>query len=143
MAAIVVPNVWCRSGKRSRPSPARAGRLDEAAVHCRRVHERAGYAREDEVVVGRPALALTEPGERGNDVWGYRHRAPFAALGAREVALAEACRNADRRVGEVDVAPAQRDELAAAQAGECRGEEDRCVLIVGRGVTNASTSSGE
>jgi len=35
--------------------------------------------------------------------------------------------------GEVHVAPAQRDELAAPQAGEGRGQVDRAILWRGRG----------
>ncbi len=37
--------------------------------------------------------------------------------------------HADERVGEVDVAPAQGNELAAPQAGDGRREEDRRVLL--------------
>ena len=52
----------------------------------------------------------------------------MAALGTREVALAEAPRDADRRVLNVDVAPAQRDELAAPEPCEGGRQEDRGVL---------------
>jgi hypothetical protein len=38
--------------------------------------------------------------------------------------------DAKRALGEVDVAPPQRDDLAAAQAGERGGQEDRGVLLV-------------
>jgi hypothetical protein len=34
--------------------------------------------------------------------------------------------------GEVDVAPAQREQLAASQAGQGGGEDDGGVLVVGR-----------
>jgi hypothetical protein len=49
------------------------------------------------------------------------------------VTHAVARRDTDRGVREVDVTPAQRDELAAAQARERRREEDRGVLLVGCG----------
>ena len=58
-----------------------------------------------------------------------RHGAHLAALRRRQPAAGEAGADADERAGEVDVAPAQRDELAAAQARERRGEEDRRVLL--------------
>jgi hypothetical protein len=45
------------------------------------------------------------------------------------VAVAVAGAHADRGEAEVDVAPAQREQLAHAEAGQCGGEEDRAVLV--------------
>src|SRR3712207_8629557 len=54
----------------------------------------------------------------------------LAALRRCELAERIARAHAHGRVGEVDVAPAQRDELSLAQAGERRHQEDRRVLLV-------------
>lgn len=57
------------------------GRCDETAVHRRRVHERAGHAGEDEVVVGCPTRPLAEPGQSGCDVRRHGDDAHLPALG--------------------------------------------------------------
>ena len=58
------------------------------------------------------------------------HRAHAAALRRRQRAGRVARGHADVLAREVDVAPAQRDELALAQSGERGQEEQRAVLLV-------------
>jgi hypothetical protein len=48
-----------------------------------------------------------------------------------------ACAYTDRRALEIDVSPAKREKLAAAQAGERGGEEDGAVHLGGRGSDQA------
>ncbi len=124
-----VPNVWRRSWKRRSRRPAVRRRLLVAAPQGRRVEVAAELTGEDHVVVARPGLTLSEPGEGSGDVGGHRHGAAAARLGRAQDAVGDARAHADVRAGEVDVAPAQGDELAAAQAGERGGEEDRGVLL--------------
>ena len=72
---------------------------------------------------------LSAPSACG-DLGRERHGADLARLRRRQLALGVA---RGRRAGtgrRSHVAPAQRDELAAAQAGERGGEEDRRVLLV-------------
>ena len=84
---------------------------------------------EDEVVLVGEVLALAEPRERLGDLGRHRDRADLAGLRRGQVAVGVAGSDADGRAGEVDVSPAQRDELALAEAGERGGEEDRGVLL--------------
>src|SRR4051812_15625691 len=128
LAAIVVPKVWRRSWKRSRPRPARAA----AATKRRHIAEASMKPRSRRGRPGRRAPSSTRAARAGPAR--RRRRAPSAPRGPCRssgawVALAVARRDADRRVGEVDVAPAQRDQLPAPQAGERGGQEDRGVLL--------------
>ena len=129
VAMVRVPNVWRRSWKRRRPEGGALQRGLVAAGEGRAVEVAARDAREDEVVVGRPVLAVGEPGEGGRDVGCHRDRADVAALRRREAAAGEGPADAHARGGEVDVSPAESDELAAAEAGERGREEDRRVLL--------------
>jgi hypothetical protein len=67
------------------------------------------------------------------DLVDHRDDADLARLGRDELAVGEVGAHADGLAGEVDVAPAQREELAAAQSGEGGGEEDGGVLVVAGG----------
>ena len=114
---------------------AQAGTTDRrevAPAQGAAVLERAGRTDEDQVVVSRPPPAPPESGKRGRDVRRHRHGPHLARLRGGELALGVAGAHADHLAGEVDVAPAQSEQLAAAQAGERSGEEDRGVLL-GRG----------
>jgi len=62
----------------------------------------------------------------------HRNRTDLAVLRCRELFTGVRTGHADPRCGEVDIAPAQRDELAAAQSRERCRQVDRCVLR-GRG----------
>ena len=77
-------------------------------------------------------VALAEAREGLGDDGRERDRPDLAGLRRRQRALGVARGHADVSAREVDVAPAQCDELAAAQAGEGGGEVDRGVLL-GRG----------
>ena len=64
------------------------------------------------------------------DVGHHRHRAHLAALRRAQAAVrVVAAAHANRLAGEVDVAPLQREQLAHAQAGERRGQEQGAVLL--------------
>jgi hypothetical protein len=52
-----------------------------------------------------------------------------ATLRGREMAVGVARSHADRAAREVDVAPAECDELALPQTSECRSQVDRAVLL--------------
>jgi hypothetical protein len=60
-----------------------------------------------------------------------------------QLAVRVARADADHGAGEVDVAPAQGQQLAATQAGERPGQEDGGVLSLAAARTRAWTSSGE
>jgi hypothetical protein len=112
--------------------PAERRSLERGAVALRQrgaVEVAARDPDEDQVVVAGEELSLAEPGERLPDLRRHRNRADLAGLRRREVAVRVAGSDANGGAGEVDVSPAERDELALAEAGECCGEEDRCVLL--------------
>ena len=56
-----------------------------------------------------------------SDLGHHRDHSHVAALGRDDLAVAVVAPDSDRLTGEVDVAPAQRDELAAAQPGHGGG----------------------
>jgi hypothetical protein len=78
------------------------------------------------------ASALAKARHYGRDFRSQRHGAGLAALGRGHLAGGEGRADAQGAGGEVDVAPAKRQQLAAAQAGERGGEVDDGVLRVGR-----------
>ena len=128
----------------NRESEASAGRRLSAgngcAAHSRRVA--AEFADEDEVVIAGEAFALAEPGERLATSGAIGTDRTFRTS-AWSAALPRARPHADRGAGEVDVAPAQREQLAAAQARERCGQVDRAGLARAAARTRAQTSSGE
>ena len=100
---------------------ARQGRL-VAAAQRRRVEVVATLAGEDDVVIANPVLPATEMRQPRGDVGREGHRADLAGLGRGPVAVVEAGAHADGAAGEVDVAPAQCEQLAHAQARERGGQ---------------------
>ena len=115
LAITRVTNVWRRSWKRSRS-----------------VEVPAELTGEDHVVLGGPPVAPSQTGERLGDIGREWDRAKLAALRRRNLAQGIARASADRRAGEVDVAPPQRQQLAPAQSGERGGQVDRAVLLTSR-----------
>ncbi len=67
---------------------------------------------------------------RFGDLLGHRDGAFGAALGRRRLAVGPVLADVDRAAAEVDVAPAQRQQLAHPQASEGGRVEDRGVLFV-------------
>jgi hypothetical protein len=80
-------------------------------------------------VVGRWSSAIEAGKPFGSGV-DERHGADLAGLGRRRGAGRIAGTDPDDMRREVDVAPAQRPQLAHAQPGECRDDEDRGVLVI-------------
>jgi hypothetical protein len=105
-----------------------------AAARRRRVDVAALGAGEDEVRRLRLALAPGELRQGLVDLLDHRNRARAAALRARQLALAAGLDRAERLLVEGGRAPAQREQLAAAQAGERGGDVERPVLLRARGV---------
>jgi hypothetical protein len=66
-----------------------------------------------------------------SDLIDHRYDADLAGLGGGDLPVGEVAADAYGLAGEVDVAPAQREQLAAAQAREGGGEVDGGVLVVG------------
>src|SRR5439155_16665271 len=97
-----------------------------------RIEVLAVRARQDEVLVGGPGVALAELGERLSDLRRHGDRAHLPGFRRRLLSGGDGRADADRVRREVDVAPAQGDQLAATQPGERRGEEQRCVLFARR-----------
>jgi hypothetical protein len=81
--------------------------------------------RGDEVVRPCALIAAAEAVEDACDRIAHRHAADALRLGRAERAAGEAAPHEDHALGEVDVRPAQRAQLAHAQAGERRGDEER------------------
>jgi hypothetical protein len=135
------PNVWRRSWKRSGASPA-LHRRHEPAPQRRRIGVVAILAGEHEIVRPRELPAAREPADHVRDILHHRDRPRTARLWATDLIARVALVHPDRLVLEVDVAPAERDQLAAAQPGERRRDEDRRVLLTGGGIGSAWTSSG-
>src|SRR4051794_21372382 len=75
------------------------------------------------VAVGEAGEALCHFVDHGDD-------ADLARLRRDDLPVGEVATHTDGLAGEVDVAPAQREELAASQAGERGGENDGGVLVV-------------
>ena len=90
----------------------------------------AGCANTRSAGVGEPG-GLREPVEDAADLVGHRHRPgrPSRLRGA-ELAAHVVLPDANPGGGPVDVAPAQRDELALAQTGQRRGEPDGLVELL-------------
>ena len=89
-----------------------------------------GETGEDQAVLPRELLALRKPRERLSDLGRERHGSHLAGLRRGERASRVARADVHDAPGEVDVAPAQREQLAAAHARKGRGEEQRGVLHV-------------
>jgi len=68
-----------------------------------------------------------------DDLGRQRDRADLARLRRRQRTGGIARAHAHERAGEVHVTPVQRDQLAATQARERGGQEDRAVLLARRG----------
>jgi len=81
------------------------------------------------------ALAPGELRQGLVDLLDHRNRARAAGLRPRQLALAAGLDHAERLLVEVDRAPAQREQLAAAaRAGERGGDVERPVLLRARRV---------
>jgi hypothetical protein len=104
---------------------------DEPPPQRRRVEVPGHLAGEDRVGGRRGVAALPEARKRVCHFGNQRNRPRPAALGRRHSAVRERALDADRALDEVDVAPAQGDELAAAQPRKAGGEEQRSVLLGG------------
>jgi len=96
---------------------------------------------EDEVVVVRVERAARPGVELCDEAVGQRDRAAGREVGfaaVRELGAPPGLPNADALDRPVDVAPAQREQLALAQAGHGGGEDqdaqDRAQDVRGRGV---------
>ena len=116
-----VPNVW---GQVVEAQVRDAGRLQRAIVasaQCGVVEKAARRVREHELVFPREHLAARERIQDAGDLVDERHGA--GAAGLRDVLAGEAVGAAHMHDAplEVDVAPAQRTQLAEAQAGVGRG----------------------
>jgi hypothetical protein len=100
----------------AQPTESRPGqRLAVAAPQGRAVEMAAALAGQDEIVLRGQLVTLAEQRQRSGDLRRQRHRADLAALGRGQVTGREARPHADDVVGEVDLAPAQRDQLAPPQ----------------------------
>ena len=91
----------------------------------------ARLAGKDELVAPGEVLALEQPRERLRDLGHHRHRPSAPALGRADVAgaVVVAPHHADRLGLEVDVADAEREELAETEPGEGGRQEERAVLL--------------
>lgn len=89
----------------------------------------AAWRTEDEIFVRREVFALTEAGEPLRYLLGHRHCALRPALRRRRLALGPVFTDVDRATSEVDVPPAQREQLPHPQSGERGRVEDRRVLL--------------
>jgi hypothetical protein len=79
---------------------------------------------EDEVVVAGEVLAAAERVHRDHRLIRERDATPAMALGAVLLALDVVALHVHDAVGEVDVPPAQREQLTHPQAGERRRQDD-------------------
>ena len=139
-----VPKVWRRSWKRTRRTPAPRSAALKRLRQLRGVERRAGVrVAEDEVVVGLEGAARVVALELGGDAVGQRHGAArAAATSACRTRRARSCAPHAHPAGApVDVAPAQREQLALAQPGHRGGQVqralDRAEVVVGDGARAA------
>ena len=112
-----------------RPQPGFVPRGLVAAPQRRVVEVAPEWAGEDEVVWSGRAVAAPQTSEASGDGLDDRHGTPFAGLRCRELAVAVACTDAEGAQREVDVAPAQGEQLAHPQTCEGCGLEEGAVLL--------------
>jgi hypothetical protein len=107
------------------------GSVDEAPAQGATDPVAAELRGEHRVVLARHEATACELREALGDLVDHGDDADLSGLGRDDLAVGEICAHADRLAWEVDVAPAQRAQLAAPEAGEGCGEVDRAVLVVG------------
>jgi hypothetical protein len=114
-----------------RPQSRRLDGRVVAPAERRAVDVAAELADEDKVVVLSRGPALPELGQGRRDPGRHRHRSDLAALRRGQGAVGVTRANAERLAGEVDIAPVECEQFAAAKAGKRRGQVDRPVLLAG------------
>jgi xanthine/CO dehydrogenase XdhC/CoxF family maturation factor len=92
-----------------------------ASAERRVVQVIAGDAREDQVVRAWEEFTAVEPRERLGDGIDHRHRTARSVLRSAKFAVGVAGAHPDRLELQVDIAPAECQQLAHTQAGERRG----------------------
>lgn len=131
LAIMRVPNVWRRSMESERAKAGTPQSGVAAAAQRRSVEVLARRASEGHIVLAGPVGASSEAGQSVGDVGRHRHGTDLARLRCRQLTTGVAGGDSDRRSGEVDVSPPEREQLASAQIRERRDEEDRGVLLGG------------
>ena len=119
---------------------AEAGALERCVVATAErgaVEVAAGVTDEDQIVVASPVSRLPSFASASATSGAIGTERTLPDFGRSEHALGVARAHADRRAGEVDVAPAERKQLATAQPGERGRQEDRGVLLDAAARTSA------
>jgi hypothetical protein len=95
------------------------------------IERQAALGGEHEVVLPGEQLTPTDPRQRRGDIRGHGHHTDLPRFRRGQLACRVARPHTDGQGVEVDIAPAQPEQLASAQAGERGGEEDRAVDLGG------------
>lgn len=127
LLTAIEPKKWRNEWNGSVRSPARRVASPQGAW----VEVAAEGGGEDGVLVAGLQLAAGEARELVGDLVDHGDDADLAGLRGDDLAVGEVAAHADGLAGEVDVAPAQREQLAAPQTGQSGGEDDGGVLVVG------------